>query len=135
MSHPLKMSHPALAHPAFSCKWQHEKGLAAFWQQTIVFGNVFWQNMIFFDKRSFLAEFFGQKRSFLVANKSPHLPQNTLIQPLWSINHFWLVTISLCAIVYNFTQFNFNFNVLVFTISLCAVVYNFNVIAFTISLC
>ena len=30
MSHPLKMSHPALAHLAFSCKWQHEKGLAAF---------------------------------------------------------------------------------------------------------
>ena len=26
----LEMSHPALAHPAFSCKWQHEKGLAAF---------------------------------------------------------------------------------------------------------
>ena len=41
-------------------------------------GNLTWQ--------TFSATFLANKRS-----KSPHLPQNNLIQPLWSINHFWLV--------------------------------------------
>ena len=51
-------------------------------------------------------ELFGQKKTILAKNercwqkiifkknhtiKSPHLPQNNLIQSLWSINHFWLI--------------------------------------------
>ena len=39
------------------------------WQRT-VFVIVFWQTTF---------------------SNSPHLPQNYFIQPLWSINHFWLV--------------------------------------------
>ena len=46
---------------------------------------------------------------FCSNNKSSHLPQKKLIQPLWSINQFWLVILCnealtcrkyLCIIVY-----------------------------------
>ena len=39
-----------------------------------------------------MANVFSNKRSFLANKRSkfPHLPQNSLIQPHWSINHFWL---------------------------------------------
>ena len=41
----------------------------------------------------------------LFSEKSLHLPQNNLIQPLCSINHFWLVP-DFCAVYFKGLMFN-----------------------------